>query len=316
MSYMELETPSKLQKVIQAGHMAVTSEVGPPRSAEGSIIEEKGHLIKDYVDAINVTDNQTSVCRLCSLASCIRLKLMGLEPVLQMVTRDRNRIALQSDILGAASFGINNILCLTGDHQHFGDHANAVNVFDLDSIQLIQTVKMMRDEGKLIGGHEFQAKPTMFIGAAANPFAGPNVEMRVARLAKKAAAGVQFIQTQCIYNMDTMKTFMKIMVDRGLHEKVAILAGITPMKNVGMARYMQKRVPGIDVPEDIVERLKGVPKEKQADEGINIAVEQIEELKEVEGIRGFHIMAIEWEEKVPEIVERVGLYPRPKVNGG
>jgi len=316
MSYMEQETPSKLQKVIQAGHLAVTSEVGPPRSAEGSIIEEKGHLIKDYVDAINVTDNQTSVCRLCSLASCIRLKLMGLEPVLQMVTRDRNRIALQSDILGAASFGINNILCLTGDHQHFGDHANCINVFDLDSIQLIQTVKMMRDEGRLLGGHEFQYKPQMFIGAAANPFAGPNVELRVARLAKKAAAGVQFIQTQCIYNMDTMKTFMKIMVDRGLHEKVAILAGITPMKNVGMARYMQKRVPGIDVPEEIVERLKGVPKEKQPEEGINIAIDQIEELKEVEGIRGFHIMAIEWEEKVPEIVERAGLYPRPKVNGG
>ena len=316
MSYMEQETPSKLQKVIQAGHLAVTSEVGPPRSAEGSIIEEKGHLIKDYVDAINVTDNQTSVCRLCSLASCIRLKLMGLEPVLQMVTRDRNRIALQSDILGAASFGINNILCLTGDHQHFGDHANCINVFDLDSIQLIQTVKMMRDDGRLLGGHEFESKPQMFIGAAANPFAGPNVELRVARLAKKAAAGVQFIQTQCIYNMDTMKTFMKIMVDRGLHEKVAILAGITPMKNVGMARYMQKRVPGIDVPEEIVERLKGVPKEKQPEEGINIAIDQIEELKEVEGIRGFHIMAIEWEEKVPEIVERAGLYPRPKVNGG
>jgi methylenetetrahydrofolate reductase (NADPH) len=300
MSYMEFDTPSKLQKIIKAGHMAVTSEVGPPRSADGSIIEEKGHLIKDYVDAVNVTDNQTSVCRLCSLASCIRLKLMGLEPVLQMVTRDRNRI----------------ILCLTGDHQHFGDHANAVNVFDLDSIQLIQTVKMMRDEGRLIGGHEFTAKPQVFIGAAANPFAGPNVELRVSRLAKKATAGVQFIQTQCIYNMDTMKTFMKMMVDRGLHEKVAILAGITPMKNVGMARYMQKRVPGIDVPEEIVERLKGVPKEKQPDEGINIAVDQIEELKEIEGIHGFHIMAIEWEEKVPEIVERAGLYPRPKVNGG
>jgi methylenetetrahydrofolate reductase (NADPH) len=316
MSYMEFDTPSKLQKIIKAGHLAVTSEVGPPRSADGAVIEEKGHLIKDYVDAINVTDNQTSVCRLCSLAACIRLKILGLEPVLQMVTRDRNRIALQSDILGAASFGINNMLCLTGDHQHFGDHANAVNVFDLDSIQLIQTVKMMRDEGRLIGGHEFNIKPQMFIGAAANPFAGPNVELRVARLAKKAAAGLQFVQTQCIYNMETMRTFMKMVVDRGLHEKVAILAGITPMKNVGMARYMQKRVPGIDVPDAIIDRLKGVPKEKQADEGINIAVEQIEELKGVEGIRGFHIMAIEWEEKVPEIVERAGLYPRPKVNGG
>lgn len=312
---MSTTTPSKLEKMLALGHLAVTSECGPPRSAEGAVIDHKAKMIRDYVDAINVTDNQTSVCRLCSLAACIRLKLMGLEPVLQMVTRDRNRIALQSDILGAASFGINNILCLTGDHQHFGDHPTAVNVFDLDSTQLIQTVKMMRDDGRLLGGHEFQVRPQMFIGAAANPFAGPNVAIRVARLAKKVAAGAQFIQTQCIYNLDTFKTFMKMMVDRGLHEKVAILAGITPMKNVGMAKYMQKRVPGIDVPDEIVKRMGGVPKEKQADEGIKLACEQIEELKGVEGVRGFHIMAIEWEEKVPEIVTAVGLYPRPKLEG-
>ncbi len=309
---MSTTTPSRLQKIIAAGHFAVTSEVGPPRSSDAAVIERKANLIKDHVDAINVTDNQTSVVRMCSLASCIRIKQMGLEPVLQMVTRDRNRIALQSDILGAASFGINNILCLTGDHQHFGDHANAANVFDLDSTQLIQTVKLMRDEGRLLGGFEFEVRPRMFIGAAANPFAGPCVEIRVARLAKKAAAGVQFVQTQCIYNMDTFKTFMKMVVDRGLHEKVAILAGITPMKNVGMAKYMKNRVPGIDVPDDIIKRMGGVPKERQAEEGLKLAVEQIEELKEVEGVRGFHIMAIEWEEKVPEIVRRAGLYPRPQ----
>jgi methylenetetrahydrofolate reductase (NADPH) len=310
---MSAETPSKLQKIIDAGHLAVTSEVGPPRSADGEVIERKANLIKDYVDAINVTDNQTSVCRLCSLAACIRIKQMGLEPVLQMVTRDRNRIAMQSDILGAGSFGINNILCLTGDHQHFGDHATCANVFDLDSTQLAMTVRMMRDEGKLLGGFEFEVRPQMFIGAAANPFAGPNVAIRVARLAKKVAAGVQFVQTQCIYNMDTFKTFMKMAVDRGLHEKVAVLAGITPMKNVGMAKYMKNRVPGIDVPDAIIQRMGGVPKEKQAEEGINLAIEQIEELKEVEGVRGFHIMAIEWEEKVPEIVQRIGLYPRPQL---
>ncbi|MBI4642348.1 MAG: methylenetetrahydrofolate reductase [Deltaproteobacteria bacterium] len=310
---MSAETPSRLQKMINAGHLAVTSEVGPPRSADGVVIEHKANLIKDYVDAINVTDNQTSVCRLCSLAACIRIKQMGLEPVLQMVTRDRNRIAMQSDILGAASFGINNILCLTGDHQHFGDHSSCANVFDLDSTQLAMTVRMMRDEGKLLGGYEFEVRPQMFIGAAANPFAGPNVAIRVARLAKKVAAGVQFVQTQCIYNMDTFKTFMKMMVDRGLHEKVAILAGITPMKNVGMAKYMKNRVPGIDVPDAIVQRMGGVPKEKQAEEGINLAIEQMEELKGVEGVRGFHIMAIEWEEKVPEIVQRIGLYPRPQL---
>jgi methylenetetrahydrofolate reductase (NADPH) len=311
---MSLTTPSKIEKLLAAGHYVVTSEVGPPRSADGHEIEHKGNIIKNHVDAINVTDNQTSVCRLCSLAAVIRLKLMGLEPVLQMVTRDRNRIALQSDILGAASFGINNILCLTGDHQHFGDHPKCANVFDLDSIQLIQTVKLMRDEGKLLGGFEFTVKPQMFIGAAANPFAGPNVELRVARLAKKANAGVQFIQTQCIYNMDKFKEFMKLAVDKGLTEKVAILAGITPMKNVGMAKYMQKRVPGMDVPDEVVKRIGGVPKEKQAEEGITFAIEQIEELKSVPGVRGFHIMAIEWEEQVPGIVERAGLYPRPSLN--
>ena len=308
---MSVETPSKLQKIIASGQLAVTSEVGPPRSADGAVIEHKAKMIADYVDGINVTDNQTSVCRICSLACCIRIKLLGLDPILQMVTRDRNRIALQSDILGAASFGIHNMLCLTGDHQHFGDHPKCANVFDLDSVQLIQTVKMMRDEGRLLGGHEFDVRPQMFIGAAANPFAGPNVAMRAVRLAKKAAAGVQFIQTQCIYNLDKFKEFMKLIVDRGLHEKVAILAGITPLKNVGMAKYMQKRVPGMDVPDEIVRRLGGVPKEKQGDEGVNLAVDQIEELKGVEGIRGFHIMAIEWEEKVPEIVQRGGLYPRP-----
>ncbi len=310
---MSETTPSKLQKILAAGQLAVTSEVGPPRSADGDVIDHKAKLIKDYVDAINVTDNQTSVVRMCSLACCIRIKLMGLEPILQMVTRDRNRIALQSDILGAASFGINNMLCLTGDHQQFGDHAKCANVFDLDSIQLIQTVKMMRDEGRLLGGHEFDVRPQIFIGAAANPFAGPNVAMRVARLAKKVAAGVQFVQTQCIYNLDKFKEFMKILVDRGLHEKVSVMAGITPMKGAGMAKYMQKRVPGMDVPDEIVRRMGGVPKDKQVEEGLNLAVEQIEELKGVEGLRGFHIMAIEWEEKVPEIVKRAGLYPRPQV---
>jgi methylenetetrahydrofolate reductase (NADPH) len=310
---MNTTTPSKLEKILAEGHLAVTSECGPPRGANGKVVEEKANLIKDHVDAINVTDNQTSVVRLCSLASCIRIKQMGLEPVLQMVTRDRNRIGIQSDILGAASFGINNILCLTGDHQHFGDHPQATNVFDLDSTQLIQTVKLMRDEGKLLGGFEMKDRPQMFIGAAANPFADP-FEIRVARLAKKVAAGCQFIQTQCIYNMEKFKLWLSQICDQGLHEKVAILAGLTPMKNVGMAKYMKNRVPGIDVPDEIVTRLAGVPKEKQAEEGIKICIEQIQELKEEKGVRGFHIMAIEWEERVPEIVEMAGLYPRPKVN--
>jgi methylenetetrahydrofolate reductase (NADPH) len=270
--------------------------------------------MRKHVDAINVTDNQTAVVRQCSLASCIRIKLLGLEPVLQMVTRDRNRIAIQSDLLGAASFGIHNLLCLTGDHQRFGDHPNSANVFDMDSTRLIQTAKMMRDEGRLLSGYQMEeGRPQMFIGAAENPFADP-FEIRVLRLAKKVTAGAQFIQTQCIYNMEKFKFWMKQVRDEGLHEKVAILAGLTPMKNVGMAKYMKNRVPGIDVPEAVIKRLAGVPKENQAGEGIQMCLDQIEELKEEKGIRGFHIMAIEWEEKVPEIVERAGLFPRPEVD--
>ena len=307
------KTPSKLARILAAGHLAVTSECGPPRGSDPEVITKKAEMIKNHVDAINITDNQTSVTRLCSLASCIHLKLMGLEPVLQMVVRDRNRIALQSDILGAASFDIHNILCLSGDHQIFGDNPQGQNVFDIDSMQLIQTVRLMRDEGKFLGGDELNRPPRMFVGAAANPFADP-FEIRVPRLAKKIAAGAEFIQTQCIYNLDKFELYMKQARDRGLHEKVAILAGVTPLKSAGMAKYMKNRVPGMDVPDEVVERMSGVPKEKQADEGIKICIETIQRLKDVEGVRGFHIMAIEWEEKVPEIVERSGLYPRPKMD--
>jgi methylenetetrahydrofolate reductase (NADPH) len=309
---MNTKTPSKLEKILAAGHLAVTSECGPPRGSDGDVITKKAEMIKDYVDAINITDNQTSVTRLCSLAAVIRLKLMGLEPILQMVTRDRNRISLQSDILGAASFDIHNILCLSGDHQSFGDSPQGQNVFDIDSIQLIQTVRYMRDEGKFLGGDDINRPPQMFVGAAANPFADP-FEIRVRRLAKKVAAGVEFIQTQCIYNLDKFELWMKQARDLGLHEKVYILAGVTPFKSAGMAKYMKNRVPGMDVPDEVVERMSGVPKEKQPEEGINICVESIQRLKEVEGVRGFHIMAIEWEEMVPEIVKRSGLHPRPKI---
>jgi len=308
----ETKTPSKLEKILAAGHLAVTSECGPPRGSDPAAIKKKAEMIKDYVDAINITDNQTSVTRLSSLASCIHLKLMGLEPILQMVVRDRNRIALQSDILGAASFDIYNILCLSGDHQSFGDNPKGQNVFDIDSMQLIQTVRLMRDEGKFLGGDDIARPPKMFVGAAANPFADP-FEIRVPRLAKKIAAGVEFIQTQCIYNLDKFEEWLKLAGDRGLTEKVYILAGVTPFKSAGMAKYMKNRVPGMDVPDEVVKRMSGVAKEKQADEGINICVESIQRLKETKGVRGFHIMAIEWEEKVPEIVERTGLYPRPKI---
>jgi len=307
-----MTSDSSLEKILVGGGFAVTSECGPPRGADAEVIKKKGTLLKGVVDAVNVTDNQTSVVRMSSLSSCVILKQMGIEPTLQMVTRDRNRIAIQSDILGAAALGIHNILCLSGDHQKFGDHPTAKNVYDMDSIHLIQTVKHMRDEGKFLGGDEIKGVPRLFIGAAENPFADP-FESRVVRLAKKIAAGVQFIQTQCIFNLDRFKTWMGQVRDRGLHEKVYILGGVTPMKSIGMANYMKNMVPGMDVPDELINRIKGVDKDKRGEEGIKIAVETINELKAIEGVRGVHIMAIEWEEMVPRIAEAAGLLPRPQV---
>ncbi len=306
-----MTSDSRLEGILERGEFVVTSECGPPRGVDPEVIRKKGELLKGYVDAVNVTDNQTSVVRMSSFASCILLKNMGFDPILQMVCRDRNRIALQSDILGAAALGINNILCLTGDHQKFGDHPAAKNVFDLDSVQLIQTIKWMRDEGKFLGGEELKGAPKLFIGAAANPFADP-FEIRVPRLAKKVNAGVQFIQTQCIYNLERFEKWMEMVRDRGLHEKVHILAGVTPFKSVGMAKYMKNMVPGMDVPDEFIERLQGVPKEDQAEEGIKICVESIQRLRAIEGVHGVHVMAIEWEQKVPEIVQQAGLHPRPE----
>ena len=311
-----MKTESTLEKILASGDLAVTSECGPPRGALAQKVRDKAELLRGYVDGVNVTDNQTAMVRMSSLAACILIKQMGLNPILQMVTRDRNRLAMQSDILGAYAHGIDTMLCLSGDHPYFGDHPMAATVHDIDSIQLIQMVKDMRDEGLFQGGDKIDGPPKMFIGAAANPFADP-FELRVARLAKKVKAGVDFIQTQCIYNLDKFEKWMEGVRDRGLHEQVHIMAGITPMKSVGMARYMKNKVPGMDVPDEVVKRMGGVPKDKQADEGIKICLETIERLKNVEGVRGFHIMAIEWEQKVPEIMERAGLLPRPNsVNSG
>lgn len=303
-----MKTESQLEKVLRAGRFAVTAECGPPKGSNVEILKEKGKHLLGLIDAVNVTDNQTAIVRMSSVAACSILKGMGHEPILQMVTRDRNRIALQSDIFGAYALGIRNVLCLTGDHQTFGNQKEATGVFDLDSIQLLKTVKDMRDEEKIIGGESIQGPPRMFIGAAANPFADP-VDWRVVRLAKKINAGADFIQTQCIFNMDRFETFMTQARDMGLTEKAFILAGITPFKSVGMARYMAEKVAGMDIPEELLKRMAGTPKEKQSEEGINIAVEFIQRFREIKGVAGIHLMAIEWEHKVPEILEKAGLVP-------
>ncbi len=310
-----MKSGGNLEAVLKAGHFAITGELGPPRGANVEVVEKKAAYLKGKVDAVNITDNQTAVVRMSSWATSILVMQAGLEPNYQMVCRDRNRLAMQSDILGACALGIRNMLCLSGDHQKFGDHPMSKGVFDIDSIQLIAMVKKMRDEGKFLSGEEIDVPPRIFIGAAANPFAEP-FEWRVHRLAKKIAAGADFIQTQCIYNMDKFARWVDMARDMGLTEKVHILAGVTPMKSIGMARYMQKSVPGMDVPEALIKRIKaakGTGKGKVAAEGIKIACEQIQEFKEMKGVAGVHLMAIEWEHKVPQIVEQAGLLPRPQV---
>jgi methylenetetrahydrofolate reductase (NADPH) len=304
---------SRLKRVLDMGELAVTAECGPPKGADPDAILRKADLLSGKVDAINVTDNQTAIVRMSSLAACSLLLSRGLEPVLQVVVRDRNRIALQSDILGASAIGIKNILCLSGDHQCFGNQPQAMGVFDLDSIQLVQTVKNMRDQGTVLGGESLTKSPQLFIGAAANPFADP-LELRVIRLAKKIRAGADFIQTQCVYNLQRFQQWMSMIRDKGLTEQVSILAGVTPLKSAGMARYMKDKVAGMDIPDEVITRIEGVPKGKQRKEGIHICVETIQRLKEMQGIKGFHVMAIEWEEAVGEIVERAGLLPRPSLN--
>ena len=307
-----MKAGSNLEKILNAGHFAFTGELGPPRGTDGEEVRKKAAFLKGNVDAVNITDNQTAVVRMASWAACIILIQEGLEPNFQMVCRDRNRLAMQADILGAYAHGICNMLCLSGDHCQFGDHPQARGVFDIDSMQLISMVKMMRDESKFLGGADLEHPPKIFIGAAANPFADP-FEWRVHRLAKKINAGVDFIQTQCIYNMEKFRKWVQQANDMGLTEKAYILAGVTPMKSVGMAKYMKNRVPGMDVPDEIITRLQGVAKDKQSEEGIKIALEQIEEFKEMKGVAGVHLMAIEWEHKVPEIAERAKVLPRPKV---
>ncbi|MCR4405985.1 MAG: methylenetetrahydrofolate reductase [Anaerolineae bacterium] len=308
-----MKAGSNLEKVLTAGYFAATGELGPPQSADTAVIEKKAGYLKGYVDAVNITDCQTAVVRMSSMAVAVMLLRLGLEPTMQMTCRDRNRIAIQSDLLGAAALGIKNLLCLTGDHQVFGNHPTAKNVFDLDSMQLLSMVKGLRDDRRFQCGDEVKGpEPRFFIGAAANPFADP-FDFRPYRLAKKAKAGADFIQTQIVFNVPKFREYMKRVVDLGVHEQCYILAGVAPIKSFGAARYMATKVPGMDVPDEIVQRMKATPKEKQAEEGIKVCVEVIQQVREIPGVAGVHIMAIEWEESVAEITAQAGLLPRPAV---
>ncbi|MBU2522281.1 MAG: methylenetetrahydrofolate reductase [Proteobacteria bacterium] len=303
-----MKSGSNLEKILASGQFTVTAECGPPKGTSGKVIQRKGDLLKSHCDALNVTDNQTAIVRMSSLSGCVLLKQVDVEPVMQMVVRDRNRLAIQSDILGAVALGIRNVLCLSGDHQKFGNHPTAKGVYDIDSMQLIQTLKLMRDEKKFLSGEDISGEVPLFIGAAANPFADP-FEFRVIRLAKKVKAGADFIQTQAIFDVPKFTRWMEMVRDRGLDKKVHILAGVIPVKSVGMARYMSKNVAGLSVPKELVDRMADAKDAKE--EGVKICLETIELLKEIDGIHGVHIMAVAWEDIVPEIVEKAGLMPRP-----
>jgi methylenetetrahydrofolate reductase (NADPH) len=316
LSLESLKSGSRLERVLASGAFAVTAELGPPKSADVSTISAKARHLAGAVDAANITDNQTAIVRMSSIAAGVLALQGGVEPVIQITCRDRNRIAIQSDVLGAFALGIRNILCLTGDHQVFGNHPTSKNVYDMDSIQLVAMLALMRDQKKFACGDEIRntkkspvVEPRILIGGAENPFGDP-FAYRDLRLAKKAAAGVDFIQTQCIYDMDRFAEFMRRVRNRGLHHQVKILAGVTPLKSMGMARHMRDNVAGLTVPDYWLERLEKA--EDKPAEGIRMCVEQIEKLREIEGVAGIHLMAIEWEEKVPEIVKAAGLLPRPE----
>ena len=300
---------SNLEQVLSKGGFAVTAEIGPPKGSDPDKIRQKGETLIGCADAFNVTDNQTAVVRMSSIAGCYILLEMNLEPVMQIACRDRNRIALQSDVLGAAAIGVRNILCITGDHQSFGNHPGSKGVYDVDSIQLIQIVKDMRDNGVFQSGDEISSgKPDVFIGAAANPFVDP-YEFRVDRLEKKIRAGADFIQTQSVFNVDKFNMWMDEVRSRGLDKKVHILAGVTPLKSLKMTERMRFHVPGVDIPDDIARRMENAEDPKE--EGYRIALELIDEIKKIKGVHGLHITALFWEDIIPSLVRESDLLPRP-----
>jgi len=315
---------SNLERVLRAGHFAVCGEMGPPQSSNPDAIRRSAQHFLGKVDAVNLTDNQTAIVRMSSIAAAKLCIDCGLEPIIQMTCRDRNRIAMQSDLMGAAALGIRNVLCISGDHQCFGNHPEARGVYDIDSVQLIATVRGMRERSELMNGEGTPPRPRdpskpwanvptpLLVGAAANPFGDP-FEFRVVRLAKKIAAGADFVQTQAIYDLPRFQRFMDMARGRGLHEKAAIIAGVLPVKSHKALLYMKSNVAGMSIPDELVARMQSA--QNAEEEGVNVCVEIIEAVRRIEGVRGVHIMPPLWEKIVPEIVSRAGLLPRPTFGG-
>ena len=296
---------SRLQETLDSGKFAVTAEIGPPRSCETERLREMARMLKGSAHAFNLTDNQAANVRMSSIASSVICLQEGLEPVMQMTCRDRNRIAMQSDVIGASALGVRNVLCISGDHQVFGNHPQAKNVYDIDSIQELMVLRNLC-QGTNWSGETLPEPPQLYLGAAANPFADP-FEFRAARLAKKADAGAQFVQTQCVLDLERFKRFMSLVVEKGLHERVHIIAGVIPLRSHKAALFMRNKVAGMSVPDELVDRLKKASDPKE--EGIRSCVEMMNELLSVKGVHGVHITAIAWEDIIPRLVNEAGVRP-------
>ena len=300
---------SRLERVLASGRFAVTAELNPPDSADPSAVYDRALVLAEVCDGINATDASGANVHMSSVGICALLTRAGYEPIMQVSCRDRNRIAIQGDLLGAAAMGVRNVLCLSGDGVQTGDQPGAKPVFDLDSISLLRTARTLRDEGHFLSGRKLDVKPRLFLGAAANPFVPP-YDYRPQRLVKKVAAGADFIQTQYCYDVPRLKKFMAAVCQEGLNDQVHILVGVGPLRSAKAAEWMRKFVPGVVIPDSIVAQLKGAGKGKQQAEGKKICVEIIQQVREIAGVCGVHVMAYRQEELVAEIIEESGLLPR------
>ena len=297
----------RLERVLSDGRFAVTAEIAPPGSADPMDVRRIAALLRDSTDACNVTDCQRAMVRMSPLAAAVLAMQESVEPVLQLVLRDRNRIALQADLLGAAAVGVRNVLCLRGDPPHIGNEREAPGVYDLSTVEFLSTAKTLRDEGVLHGGDRVEGRPRLFLGATANPFGG-SLEDSFANLRGKVTAGADFVQTQAIYDVDRFEEWMRLVRKEWLHEHVHILAGVIPLHSARMAHFMAEKVPGVVVPREILHRMSSAPDPRA--EGLSIALRTIKALQAVEGVHGVHLMAVNWEEAVPALVRDAGLGPR------
>jgi methylenetetrahydrofolate reductase (NADPH) len=305
-SSLGLRSAGRFRAALERGEFTVTAEIGPPRGADAEAVARKVTPLLGLVTAVNITDNQGATVRLSSWAGSLAAMAAGMEPIMQLTCRDRNRIALQSALLGASAMGIPNVLVMTGDHPRFGDHPGAKPVFDLDSVQLLWTARTMRDQGRLLSGRELKPPPTWFLGSVENPSAPP-LEFRAVRLGKKVAAGAQFVQTQYVFDVGLFARFMSQARDLGLPERCHILAGVGPVCSLRALSHMEQGVPGLNIPDQVARRLRGVPEDRVAEEGVRLCAETIAQVREIPGVAGVHVMAVLNEHRIPAILEQAGI---------